>query len=228
MTKILKLKTADARRNQRSSSRGQRPWPGPPGGPACLSPDCHLWFLVSGQAVMAAARGPLLAAALLLLSWGHHCVSPPPPCPDLCTCRSDAALINCSSAGLNLVPRHIPDSVAELHLSHNRLSSAASDRPLPRLRALWLDSNGMARLSLCVDRTPGGRRGHRIRPWSGRWCVSWAPALQLLSVERNQLQQLPEGESVVITDREITPRPLNITPFSIPEHQCPCLHQNQT
>ncbi|TMS20759.1 Leucine-rich repeat-containing protein 66, partial [Larimichthys crocea] len=52
------------------------------------------------------------------------------------------------------------------------------------------------RLSLCIERNLGGRfdRGrHRLRPWSRWGCVSWAPTLQLLSVERNHLEQLPEG-----------------------------------
>lgn len=145
---------------------------------------------------MAVVRGPSLAAVLLLLSSGHHCLSPPSLCPDVCTCQRDPWLLNCSSAGLYLVPRHIPDSVTELHLSHNHLPSVVLDQPLHKLQALRLDNNSIAHLSLCLDRTPGGQRGHRLRPWGRRGCDSWAPSLQLLSVERNQLQQLPEGELV--------------------------------
>lgn len=145
---------------------------------------------------MAVVWGPSLAAVLLLLSSGHHCLSPPPLCPDVCTCQRDPSLVDCSSAGLYLVPRHIPDSVSELHLSHNHLPSVALDQPLHKLQALRLDNNSLTHLSLCLDTTPAGRPGHRVRPWGRQGCGSWAPALQLLSVERNQLQQLPEGESV--------------------------------
>lgn len=196
--------------------------------------NCSCWFCLAGQVVMAVPRGPSLAAVLLLLSSGHHCLSPPPLCPDLCTCQSDPALVNCSSAGLYLVPQHIPDSVTELHLSHNHLPSAALDQPLHKLRALRLDNNSITHLSLCLDRSPGGRRGHRMRPWGRQGCHSWAPALQLLSVERNQLQQLPEGESVLnyhsqwpglapihpvrytVANDDL----LNIKYLFTPEHQC--------
>lgn len=146
---------------------------------------------------MAVPPGPFLAAALLLLSSGHHCLAPPPPCPDVCTCQRDPVQLNCSSAGLYLVPQHIPDSVSELNLSHNHLPSVALDRPLHKLQTLWLDNNGITHLSLCVERTQGGWRGRRMRPWSRRGCDSWAPTLQLLSVENNHLQQLPEGKSVL-------------------------------
>lgn len=145
---------------------------------------------------MAVAQGPFLAAALLLLSSGHHCLAPPPPCPDVCTCQRDPVLLNCSSAGLYLVPQHIPDAVSELHLSHNHLPSVALDRPLHKLQTLGLDNSSITHLSLCVERTRGGWHERRIRPWGRRGCDSWAPTLQLLSAENNHLQQLPEGESV--------------------------------
>lgn len=157
-------------------------------------------FAPSGQVVMAAAPGPLLAAVLLLVSTGHHCFSLPPACPAPCTCQT-ANLLNCSSSGLSLVPQHIQDSVTELDLSHNLLDSAALDRPYRNLRAVWLGNNSITGLSLCIERNLGGRyargrRLHRLTQWRGQGCVSWAPTLQLLSVERNQLKQLPEGESV--------------------------------
>lgn len=148
----------------------------------------------SGQVVMAVAWGPLLAAVLLLVSTGHHCSSLPPACPEPCTCQR-APLVNCSSSGLSLVPQHIRDSVTELDLSHNLLSSVALDRPHRDLRAVWLGNNSITHLSLCVERAPGGPQLLRVRPWSRQGCESWAPTLQLLSVERNQLEQLPEGES---------------------------------
>lgn len=162
--------------------------------------NCNSWSAPSGQVVMAVTRGPFLAAVLLLVSSGNHCFSPLPACPEPCTCQR-APLLNCSSSGLSLVPQHIQDSVTELDLSHNLLDSVALDRPHHNLRAVWLGNNSITRLSLCIERDLGdryarGRRLHRIRPWSKRECVSWAPTLQLLSVERNQLEQLPEGESV--------------------------------
>lgn len=143
---------------------------------------------------MAVAWGPLLAAVLLLVSPEHHCSSLPPACPEPCTCLR-APLVNCSSSGLSLVPQSIRDSVTELDLSHNLLSSVALDRPLRDLRAVWLGNNSITHLSLCVERAPGGPRLLRARPWSSQGCESWAPDLQLLSVERNQLERLPEGES---------------------------------
>lgn len=146
---------------------------------------------------MALARGPSLAAVLLLLSSGHHCLPPPSPCPHLCSCQSDPVLMDCSSAGLYRVPQPIPDSVTQLHLPHNHLPSVALDQPLHKLRVLRLDNNSITHLSLCLDRTPGDRRGHGMRPWGRQGCESWAPSLQRLSVDRNQLWQLPEGESVL-------------------------------
>lgn len=152
----------------------------------------------SGQVVMAVAQRPFLATVLLLVSSGLHCSSPVPACPEPCTCQS-APLLNCSSSSLSLVPQGIQDSVTDLDLSHNLLGSVTLDRPHYNLRNVWLGNNSITRLSLCIERNLGGRydRGrHRLRPWSRRGCVSWAPTLQLLSVERNHLEQLPEGESV--------------------------------
>ncbi|XP_067453708.1 uncharacterized protein [Thunnus thynnus] len=145
---------------------------------------------------MAVAQVPFLAAVLLLVSSGFHCSSTPPACPESCTCQR-APLLNCSSSGLSLVPQHIQDSVTELDLSHNLLDFVTLHRPHRNLRNVWLGNNSITRLSLCIERAPRsqyvrGRRLHRLRPWS-RGCVSWAPTLQLLSVERNQLVQLPEG-----------------------------------
>lgn len=160
----------------------------------------HGLSVLSGQVVMAAARGPFLAAVLLLVSSGLHCSSPLPACPESCTCQR-APLLNCSSSGLSLVPQNIEDSVTELDLSHNLLDSVTLDRPHHNLRNVWLGNNSLTHLSLCIERNlesnnVRSRHLHRLRPW-GRWgCVSWAPTLQLLSVERNQLEQLPEGESV--------------------------------
>ncbi|XP_049444498.1 uncharacterized protein LOC125896175 isoform X1 [Epinephelus fuscoguttatus] len=140
---------------------------------------------------MAVAQGPFLAAVLLLVSW-LHCSSPLPACPESCTCQS-TPLLNCSSAGLSFVPQQIQDSVTDLDLSHNLLDSVTLYRPHRSLRNVWLGNNSITRLSLCMERSITGRHVHRLRPQSRPGCVSWAPTLQLLSVERNQLEQLPQG-----------------------------------
>lgn len=148
---------------------------------------------------MALAQVPFLALVLFIVSSGFHCTFTLPACPESCTCQK-APLLNCSSSGLSLVPQHIQDSVTELDLSHNLLDFVTLHQPHHNLRSIWLGNNNITHLSLCIERAPGsqyvrGRRLHRLRSWS-RGCVSWAPTLQLLSVERNQLVQLPEGESV--------------------------------
>ncbi|XP_067368339.1 uncharacterized protein [Channa argus] len=145
---------------------------------------------------MAVAQGPLIVAVLLLVSSGLHCFSLPAACPESCTCQR-APVLNCSSSGLSLVPQHIQDSVTELDLSHNFLSSVTLHRSHHNLRNVWLGNNTITHLSLCIEKRLGSQfvrdiQPHRLRPWS-RGCVSWAPTLQLLSVERNQLEQLPEG-----------------------------------
>ncbi|CAJ1059971.1 uncharacterized protein LOC122877756 isoform X1 [Xyrichtys novacula] len=140
---------------------------------------------------MAVAQLLLLAALLLCPS------SAVPACPESCSCQSPDQL-NCSSSDLTLVPKPIPDSVAELDLSDNHLDSVTLDRPHYNLRNIWLGNNSITHLTLCIERGLGSqdvtsRRLLQQRPWQRRGCVSWAPALQLLSVERNQLDQLPEG-----------------------------------
>lgn len=156
---------------------------------------------------MAMAPWPFLASVLLLASSGLHCSSPPPACPESSTCQR-GPLLNCSSSGLTLVPQHIHDSVTELDLSHNLLDSVTLYRPHRNLRNVWLGNNTITHLSLCIERNLGDQsiRGRHLRwlaPWSGRRCISWAPTLQLLSVERNQLVQLPEGETVLYSHTPI-------------------------
>nr|XP_046248735.1 TLR4 interactor with leucine rich repeats isoform X2 [Scatophagus argus] len=146
---------------------------------------------------MAVAQELFLAVALLFVSLRLHCSSPLPGCPEPCSCQR-ASLLNCSSSGLSLVPQHILDSVTELDLSHNLLDSVTLGQPHHNLRNVWLGNNSITHLSLCIERNPGGRYGrsinpYHLRPWSRQRCVSWAPSLQLLSVERNQLEQLPNG-----------------------------------
>ncbi|KAL4000202.1 large subunit ribosomal protein L19e [Sarotherodon galilaeus] len=143
---------------------------------------------------MAAPQGPFLAAVLVLVS-SLLGSSSSPACLQSCTCQS-AFLLNCSSAGLSSVPQHIQDSVTELDFSHNLLKSVTFHQPHYNLRSVWLGNNSITHLSLCTGRNLGGqhlRDTYRSRPWNRRKCVSWAPTLQLLSVEMNQLRQLPEG-----------------------------------
>ncbi|KAM6921162.1 uncharacterized protein lrrc66 [Xenentodon cancila] len=143
---------------------------------------------------MAKSRAAFLAAALLLVFFGLRCSSSSPACPQPCTCQR-AQLLNCSSSSLSSVPQLIQDSFTGLDLSNNLLSFATlHTRPLYNLRNLWLGNNSITHLSLCIDGNVKGRYfRRRLRTWSKRGCLTWAPALQLLSVERNLLEQLPEG-----------------------------------
>ncbi|XP_020558517.2 leucine-rich repeat-containing protein 66 [Oryzias latipes] len=140
---------------------------------------------------MAAVRAALLAAALLFALPGS---SSSPFCPESCSCQR-ASLLNCSSSGLISVPQLIPDSFSELDFSHNYLSSVKPRQPHQNLRKLWLGNNTISRLSLCVERNV--KTWHRSRNGSRRGCQAWAPNLQTLSLERNQLERLPEGLGVV-------------------------------
>lgn len=144
---------------------------------------------------MAAPQMSLLAVGLLLFLF-PHCSSSLPPCPPSCTCQR-ALLLNCSSSYLSSVPRLTEDSVAELDLSHNLLSSVKLHHPYWNLRNVWLGNNSISYLSLCTEGNHEARyRRHRTRTGSRARCLTWAPALQLLSAERNLLEQLPAGESV--------------------------------
>uniref|UniRef100_A0A8C7Z8N3 Immunoglobulin domain-containing protein n=1 Tax=Oryzias sinensis TaxID=183150 RepID=A0A8C7Z8N3_9TELE len=140
---------------------------------------------------MAAVRAALLAAALLFALPGS---SSSPFCPESCSCQR-ASLLNCSLSGLISVPQLIPDSFSELDFSHNYLSSVKPRQPHQNLRKLWLGNNTISRLSLCVERDV--KTWHRSRNGSRRGCQAWAPNLQKLSLERNQLERLPEGLGVV-------------------------------
>jgi len=145
---------------------------------------------------MAGTPGTFLAAVLLLASSSSAAAG----CPDPCSCPRET-LLNCSSAGLSSAPRLLRDAVAQLDLTQNLLEVVAFDRPHPNLRDLLLGGNGLVHLSLCVGGDPGTRRRSRLRgprPPGGRGCESWAPGLLLLSVERNQLQGLPLGETSLI------------------------------
>ena len=145
---------------------------------------------------MAVSQAPLCVAALLLVCFGLHRSSSLPACPQPCSCQR-VQLLNCSSSGLSSVPQLLQDSFSELDLSHNLLSIVTLHRPHHNLRSLQLGINSIAHLSLCLDRNLEARYfRHRSRTWSRRGCLPWAPALQVLSVERNLLGRLPEGESV--------------------------------
>ncbi|XP_023195731.1 leucine-rich repeat-containing protein 66 [Xiphophorus maculatus] len=146
---------------------------------------------------MALRRLSFWAAVLLLASLDLWCSSSSAPCPESCVCRG-ALLLNCSSAGLSSVPQPVQDPIAELDLSHNLLSSVTFYQPHPNLRNLWLGNNSIPHLSLCVERTVTARRlGRRSAAGSGSRCLTWAPALQLLSAERNLLERLPRGLDAV-------------------------------
>ncbi|XP_054902292.1 uncharacterized protein LOC129370361 [Poeciliopsis prolifica] len=146
---------------------------------------------------MALRRSSFWAAVLLLASVDLWCSSSSPPCPESCVCR-EALLLNCSSAGLSSVPQPVQDPIAELDLSHNLLSSVTFHQPHPNLRNLWLGNNSIPHLSLCIERTvPARRLGRRSAAGSRSRCLTWAPALQLLSAERNLLERLPRGLDAV-------------------------------
>ncbi|KAG9331167.1 hypothetical protein JZ751_019920 [Albula glossodonta] len=108
-----------------------------------------------------------------------------PCCPMPCLCEGGLS-VNCSSVGLSLANVRIPASVTTLDLSHNALPSLNPLQPLlPNLTHLYLGHNLLAHLSLCW-RQPTLRSGNGL-------CATWAPRLELLSAERNQLQHVPQG-----------------------------------
>ncbi|XP_049337794.1 titin homolog isoform X2 [Astyanax mexicanus] len=130
-------------------------------------------------------------AILLLQLWGAHAFSSTPLCPTPCLCQQ-TPLLNCSSSGLSESPSHIPATATALDLSHNAIRSLV---PLGRARLrglqhLWVGDNALESLSMCLGK---GVEGTKSLPRRKEWCVSWAPDLQLLSAQRNQLKRLPKG-----------------------------------
>ncbi|CAB1324138.1 unnamed protein product [Coregonus sp. 'balchen'] len=145
-----------------------------------------------GLFVMAVSQWMFCAAVLLLLIQGLQCSPTPPTCPEPCLCQR-GPLLNCSSAGLSQAPQHILFTVTDLDLSHNLLNSLTPSWPIWGLKNLRLGHNSITHLSLCVGRTWRGKHGIISLSHNRGRCVSWAPALQLLSAERNQLEMIPEG-----------------------------------
>ncbi|KAG5275709.1 hypothetical protein AALO_G00123680 [Alosa alosa] len=141
---------------------------------------------------MSLTKAVFCTAVLLLL----HCValstcSSSSTCPLACLCERGPH-INCSSLDLRELPQHIPETVTTLNLSHNALRSLPplwpGRRGLGGLRYLWLDYNKMETLSLCVRKNWVG-----LKTSARERCVSWAPALEELYAERNQMHQIPKG-----------------------------------
>ncbi|XP_020354895.1 uncharacterized protein lrrc66 [Oncorhynchus kisutch] len=146
----------------------------------------------TGLFVMAVSQWMFCAAVLLLLVQGLQCSPTPPACPESCLCQR-GPLLNCSSAGLSKAPQHIPSTVNDIDLSHNLLNSLEPLWPSWGLNNLWLGHNSITHLSLCVGRNWRGKHGRIPISHNRGKCLSWAPALQLLSAERNQLEMIPEG-----------------------------------
>ncbi|XP_067086247.1 microtubule-associated protein futsch [Osmerus mordax] len=130
-----------------------------------------------------------LVLAVILLCSGVQSRPPPPACPSPCLCTPGPTL-NCSTAGLSLAPPLLPASLSSLDLSHNLLTSFRQRWAQPSLRRLWLGHNNLTHLSLCVG---GPRPPHHGPPGGMEGCESWAPALEMLSAERNLLEGLPRG-----------------------------------
>lgn len=134
-------------------------------------------------------------AVLIFQLWGVQTFSPVLTCPDRCVCEK-TLLVNCTSLDLSKAPSHIPATTTALDLSHNVLHSLASlgtgHVPLQGLQYLWLGNNSLESLSMCSRGIVGTssliRRTQR--------CVPWAPHLQSLSADRNQLKFMPRGENV--------------------------------
>lgn len=157
----------------------------------------HSSLYCIGLAVMFVPSVVHCIAVLVFQLWGVHTLSPIPACPASCVCEK-TLLVNCASLGLSKAPSHIPATAAALDLSHNALHSLAplgsGHMHLRGLQHLWVGNNSLESLSLCsgiqgvVDTRTLTRRKQR--------CVSWAPDLQSLSVDRNQLKCLPRGENI--------------------------------
>ncbi|KAJ7986507.1 hypothetical protein DPEC_G00340590 [Dallia pectoralis] len=139
--------------------------------------------------VMALSRWMLYTA---LLVQGTQSSPTLPACTEPCLCHQGPVL-NCSFAGLSLVQKHIPSTINDLDLSHNLLASFSLLWPSWGLKNLWIGHNSLTQLSLCVERTWRGEPGRMALSHTRGKCQTWAPSLQLLSAENNQLERIPEG-----------------------------------
>ncbi|MBN3312731.1 LRC66 protein, partial [Atractosteus spatula] len=121
-------------------------------------------------------------AAAVLLSLSTLCYCQP--------CRWDRpAVLDCSGAGLSALPSRLALRVAVLDLGRDALGGVAQ---------LRLGGNRIRRLSLCLGGAGGPEPARPLTPDPPRrsgesLCASWAPDLQLLSAERNQLRRIPAG-----------------------------------
>lgn len=136
-------------------------------------------------------------AVLIFQLWGVQTHSPIPACPASCVCEK-TLLVNCASLGLSKAPSHIPATATALDLSHNALHSLAplgsGHMHLRGLQHLWLGNNSLESLSMCSGIQ--GILSTRSLTRRKQRCVSWAPDLQSLSADRNQLKCLPRGENI--------------------------------
>ncbi|KAL7872003.1 hypothetical protein SRHO_G00069860 [Serrasalmus rhombeus] len=133
----------------------------------------------------------LCLVVLLLQLWGAHTLPPTPPCITHCLCHK-TPLLNCSSSGLSEAPSQIPANATALDLSHNALQSLVplGSGRLRGLQHLWVGDNALETLSLCLGK---GLKATKTLTGRRERCLTWAPDLQLLSAERNQLKQIPGG-----------------------------------
>ncbi|XP_017543427.1 uncharacterized protein LOC108414988 isoform X2 [Pygocentrus nattereri] len=133
----------------------------------------------------------LCLVVLLLQLWGAHTLPPTPPCINHCLCHK-TPLLNCSSSGLSEAPSQIPVTATALDLSHNALQSLVplGSGRLRGLQHLWVGDNALETLSLCLGK---GLKATKTLTGRRERCLTWAPDLQLLSAERNQLKRIPGG-----------------------------------
>ncbi|KAI5619986.1 leucine-rich repeat-containing protein 66 [Silurus asotus] len=133
-------------------------------------------------------------AVLIFQLCGVQTLSHITSCPASCICEK-SSVVNCASLGLSKAPSHIPATATALDLSHNALHSLApldsGHLHLHRLQHLQLGNNSLKSLSMCSESR--GVVSTRTLTRRNQRCVSWAPDLQLLSADRNQLKCLPGG-----------------------------------
>lgn len=145
-------------------------------------------------------------SVLIFQLWGVQTFSPIPACPVSCVCE-ETFLINCASQGLPKAPSHIPATATALDLSHNDLHSlsplGSGHVHLQGLQHLWVGNNSLESLSMCsgIQSIAGTRNLTRRK----QRCVSWAPDLQSLSADRNQLKCLPRGKNITHSHKQSHP-----------------------